>query len=266
MAGSEDTTSVYIYSMTDLILVDLSERILTIRFNRPDKKNALTKAMYASLADAMNDAQASDEVRVILFVGQTDCFTSGNDLSDPPDGLDGPLGRFIQAIMTCSKPVIAAPCGMAVGIGVTMLMYCDLVYCGEDTTLRAPFVSLGICPELGSSYVLPTLIGYQRACELFLTGEAINAETACEFGLVNATVPNATAEQFARTKAKLIAAQPPNAVRTTKMLMRRWGQPLAQDANKLEMEYLLSMVKGPEVREAVSAFVQKRPPDFSRFN
>ena len=209
--------------MTDLILVEFSERILTIRFNRPDKKNALTKAMYASLADAMSNAQVNDEVRVILFAGQTDCFTSGNDLSDPPDGLDGPLGRFIQAIMTCSKPVIAAPCGMVVGIGLTMLMYCDLVYCGEDTTLRAPFVSLGICPELGSSYVLPRLIGYQRACALLLTGEAISAETAREFGLVNAVVPNVAAEDFARSKAKLIAAQPPNAVRTTKMLMRRWS-------------------------------------------
>jgi enoyl-CoA hydratase/carnithine racemase len=252
--------------MSDLILVELSERILTIRFNRPDKKNALTKVMYASLADAVGNAQANDDVRIVLFAGQTDCFTSGNDLSDPPDGLDGPLGRFIQAIMTCSKPVIAAPCGMAVGIGLTMLMYCDLVYCGEETTLRAPFVSLGICPELGSSYVLPQLIGYQRACALLLTGESINAETAREFGLVNAVMPNLTAEEFARSKARLIAAQPPVAVRTTKLLMRRWNLALAQDANKLEMDYLLSMMKGPEVHEALSAFVQKRPPDFSRLN
>jgi len=146
-----------------------------------------------------------------------------------------------------------------------MLMYCDLVYCGEETTLRAPFVSLGVCPELGSSYVLPQLIGYQCACALLLTGEAVSAETAREFGLVNAVVPNVTAERYARSKAALIAAQPPDAVRTTKMLMRRWSLGLAQDANKLEMDYLLSMVKGPEVREAVSAFVQKRPPDFSRF-
>jgi enoyl-CoA hydratase/carnithine racemase len=249
--------------MNHLILVDLTERILTIRFNRPEKKNALNKSMYAALADAIVRAQENDEVRVILLAGQTHCFTSGNDLSDPPDGLTGALGRFIDAIMTCSKPVIAAPCGMAVGIGLTMLMYCDLVYCGEQTTLRTPFVNLGVCPELGSSYVLPQMMGHQRACALLLTGDAINATQAREYGLVNEVLPNADVEAFARSKARVIAAQAPQAVRTTKMLMRRWNLTLAKQANKLEMEHLMSMVNGAEVKEAILAFGQKRPPDFS---
>lgn len=251
--------------MNSPILVDLTERILTIRFNRPEKKNALTKSMYATLADAIMQGQENDEVRVILLAGQTDCFTSGNDLSDPPDGLDGALGRFIDAIMTCTKPVIAAPCGMAVGIGLTMLMYCDLVYCGEQTLLRTPFVNLGVCPELGSSYVLPQMLGHQRACALLLTGDVINATQAREYGLVNEVLPNAQVEEFARSKARAIAAQAPHAVRTTKMLMRRWNLELANQANKLEMDHLMSMVDGPEVKEAISAFVQKRPPNFSRF-
>lgn len=250
---------------TPLILAELSDRILTIRFNRPDKKNALTKAMYAALAEAMDSAQANDAVRVILFAGQADCFTSGNDLFDPPDGLEGALGRFIQALMTCPKPVIAAPCGLAVGIGLTLLMYCDLVYCGEQTMLRAPFVSLGVCPELGASFVVPQLMGYQRACALLLTGEAIDAATAREYGLVNEVRPNGEAEEFARSKARLIAALPPQSVRTTKMLMRRWSQPMAQEANTLEMQHLMVMALGPETREAIAAFAQKRRPDFSQF-
>ena len=247
------------------ILTDLSDRILTIRFNRPHKKNALTKAMYATLAEVLRQAQANDAVRVILFTGQADCFTSGNDLSDPPDGMDGDLGHFIQALMTCPKPVIAAPCGMAVGIGVTMLMYCDLVYCGEHTTLRTPFVSLGVCPELGSSYVLPQCLGYQRASAMLLAGEPVSAATAREYGLVNEVLPNDEVEDFARGKACLIAAQPPSAVRITKMLMRHWSLAKAQEANQLEMEKLMAMLKGPECAEAIAAFTQKRRPDFSPF-
>jgi enoyl-CoA hydratase/carnithine racemase len=252
--------------MNKHILTQCSERILTIRFNRPDRKNALTKEMYALMADAIAAAQLNDEVRVILFAGQPECFTSGNDLADPPDGMGGTLGRFIQSILTCSKPVVAAPSGMAVGIGMTMLMYCDLVYCGEETTFRTPFVSLGVCPELGSSYVLPQIMGHQRAAELLLTGESINAVKACQYGLVNEVIPNFQVEDYARNKARMIAAQPPNAVRATKMLMRHWTQSVAQEANKLEMENLMLMIKGPEVQEAVSAFMQKRKPDFSNFN
>ena len=211
--------------MTDHILVELSDHVLTVRFNRPEKKNAISKPMYAALADAIQGAQTNDAVRVVLLLGQRDCFTSGNDLTGPLDGLEGAAGRFVRALIGAEKPLLAAPCGLAIGVGLTMLPYCDLVYCGERTTLRAPFVSLGVCPELGSSYLLPQIMGYQRASSLLLTGEAIDAATAREYGLVNAVLPNDEVEAFAREKARLIASQSPDSVRTTKMLMRRWNLP-----------------------------------------
>ncbi len=250
--------------MTPPILVELSDRILTVRFNRPAKKNAISEPMYAALADAIAGAQTDDEVRVVLLAGQSDCFTSGNDLSGPLDGLDGAAGRFVNALITAPKPLIAAPCGLAIGVGLTMLLYCDLVYSGEHTLFRAPFVNLGVCPELGSSYMLPHIMGLQRAGALLLTGEVIDAKTAREYGLVNDVLPNDQAEAFARGKAALIAAQSPSAVRTTKMLMRRWHQTTVNEANQLEMTHLLRLQDGPDAAEAASAFRQKRQPDFSR--
>jgi enoyl-CoA hydratase/carnithine racemase len=251
--------------MNEPILVELSERILTLRFNRPDKKNALNPAMYRALADALTAARSNDEVRVVLLAGQPDCFTSGNDVTMPPDGRDTAVDDLIDALVHCAKPVVAAPCGLAIGAGLTMLMYCDLVYCGEQTTLRAPFVSLGVCPELGSTYMLPRIMGHQRASALLLTGEAIGAAQARDAGLVNEILPNAEVEAHARAKARLIAAQAPQAVRTTKLLLRRWDINTVEDACRIEMAQLRAMLREPEFLEAQAALAQRRPADFSRF-
>lgn len=255
--------------MTDHILTDLTDRVLTIRFNRPDKKNACTQAMYDKMANALDKAKDDAEVRVILFAGQPDCFCSGNDIQDflslPPATADSPVARFMNAVATCPKPLIAAPCGVGVGIGVTLLWQCDLVYMGEATKLHASFVRLGICPELASTYVVPRLMGYQRAAELLLTGRPFDAKKAYEYGMVNEVLPNAEVEARARATAVEIAQLPPNAVRTTKKLMRQWTQETSVEAIKVEADYFVPMLRMPEALEALTAFMQKRKPDFSKF-
>lgn len=251
----------------DHVLTDISDRILTVRLNRPDKRNALTRTMYSSFADALERAEADPSVRVVLLIGGVDCFTAGNDLSDALiEGPDGPHGRFMTALADCSKPIVAAPCGIAVGIGVTMLLHCDLVYCGSHTDFRIPFVPLAVCPECASSYLLPRLVGHHRASEILLTGEVFDARTALELGIVNGVFPNDRVEQVAKEKAALIAAQPPASIRTTKMLMKRSTAADVREAIKVELEHLLALQRGAEAAEAIDAFREKRHPDFSRFN
>lgn len=254
----------------DLILSELSDRVLTLRFNRADKKNALTQTMYTRLAEALNQARDDAGVRVVLFAGQVDCFCSGNDVIDflqaPPATVNSPVIRFMQALADFPKPVVAAASGIAVGVGVTMLLHCDLVYCGEKTKLNMPFVSLGICPEFASTYVLPRLMGHQRAAELTMLGEPFTAQTALSYGLVNALLPNEQVEAKAREKALQLAQLPPNAMRTTKALLKRWSQTTANEAITVEAAHFGPMLKLPEGVEAFTAFAQKRKPDFSQFN
>lgn len=251
------------------IQTELQDRVLTLRFNRPDKKNALTQAMYTAMAEALSDAQTRPDVRVVLLAGQPDCFTAGNDLMDfmnsPPGDDNSPVAQYMRALAGLEKPVIAAPAGIAVGIGVTLLLHCDLVYCGEQTRMNMPFVGLGICPEFASSYVLPRLMGHVRACELLLLGEPFTAQTALEYGIVNALLPNDQVETHARAKALQIAALAPGAVRTTKMLLKQWSSARVQEAITAEASHFMPMLKGEEAREAIGAFLQKRKPDFSRF-
>jgi enoyl-CoA hydratase/carnithine racemase len=248
--------------MNEHVTAGLSNGVLSLRLNRPQKKNALTSGMYNMLADSIDAAGENPQVRVILVLGHAAFFTSGNDLADPPNGLEGALGRFIQAIITCGKPMIAAPSGLAVGIGVTMLAYFDLVYCADNAQFTTPFVSLGVCPELGSSYTLVSIMGYQRAAELLLAGGALDARKACAYGLVNDVLPADQLESFAVRKAEAIAAQPPNATQATKRLMRRWNLDQAQQANRVEMDTLMALARGAESREAIQAFFEKRPPNF----
>ncbi|WP_326537427.1 enoyl-CoA hydratase-related protein [Pseudorhodoferax sp.] len=240
--------------------------VLLLRMHRPERRNAMNAAMYSALADAFSRAADDHAVRAVVLAGSADCFTSGNDLTEPPDGLDGPLGRFIQAVMDCEKPLLAAPCGLAIGIGLTLLPYCDLVVCGERTSFQAPFVRLGVCPELGSSYMLTRLMGHQRAAAVLLTGEAFDAAAAQQAGLVWQVVPNAQAEAVAVAAAERMARLPPRAVRATKALMRRWSHATAHEANRVEMDLLVQLGAGPEAQEAVAAFLAKRAPDFSRFD
>jgi enoyl-CoA hydratase/carnithine racemase len=251
------------------ILTEKADRVLTLRFNRPQKKNALTPPMYDALAEAIHTAAADADVRVLLIAGQPDCFCAGNDMGDflnnPPEGTDTPVARFMHALHAFEKPVVAAPSGIAVGVGVTLLLHCDLVYCGENTKLSLPFAALGFCPEYAATYLLPRIMGHQRAAELVMLGEPFSAQKALEVGLVNGLRPNAEVEAHARQQALKMAALPPNALKVTKQLMRRWTHATAKEAIDVEASHFIPMLKMPEAREAFIAFAEKRKPDFSRF-
>jgi enoyl-CoA hydratase/carnithine racemase len=255
---------------TEHILTDLADGILTIRLNRPEKKNALTQAMYTALADAFKRADEDPAVRVALITGTPDCFCSGNDLQDflnmPPASEDAPVLRFMKGLAGLSKPVVAALNGPAVGIGTTILFHVDLAYAGETTRFHMPFVNIGICPEYASSYLLPQMIGHAQAAELVLLAEPFTAAKALDCRLINAVLPDAEVYAQARAKALKLAQQPPGALRTTKMLLRRWNLPTINEAIAFEAEHFMSMLKGPEALEALTAFMQKRKPDFSRFS
>lgn len=251
------------------ILIEHADRVTTLRFNRPDKKNALTGPMYDTLANAINAANEDPQVRVLLLAGQADCFCAGNDMGDflnnPPTSTDTPVSRFMRALFAFEKPVVAAPCGIAVGVGVTLLLHCELVYAGDKTKFSMPFAALGFCPEYGATYLLPRIMGHQRAAELVMLGEPFTAQHAHEVGLVNAVLPNAEVEAHARAKALQMAALPPNAMKVTKMLMRKWRHDTVKDAIDVEGSYFMPMLKMPEAREAFTAFAEKRKPDFSTF-
>lgn len=247
------------------ILTSKAEGVLTITFNRPEKKNALTGAMYAKLADALEAAETDNSVRVILFSGNGGAFTAGNDLQDflnnPPEGENTPVFRFLRAISTAAKPMIAAVSGVAVGVGTTMLLHCDLVYAAENARLSLPFVNLALVPEAGSSLLLPRMIGHHRAAELFLLGEPFTAATAREYGIVNAVFAEEALLDAAMTTARKIAAKPPTAVKLTKQLLRQArgdvaGQMAAEGA------HFRAQLKSAEAREAMTAFFEKRPPKF----
>jgi len=252
------------------VLTELQDRVFTLRFNRLDKKNALTSEMYSACAAALQQADADPAVRVILLAGSSDCFSSGNDLTDflqrPPSGDDSPVARFMRALATMQKPVVAAANGIAIGVGTTMLLHCDLVYLGARTRLHMPFVNIGICPEFASTYLLPRLMGHQRAAELLLLAEPFDAVKALELGLANGVVPNEETETRAREAALKLAAQPPAALRTSKALLKRWRGDLVLDAIRVEADAFIPMLGREEAKEAMGAFMQKRKPDFSRFS
>ena len=252
------------------IITSEQDGILTIRFDRPEKKNALNRAMYSALADELERADRTDSIRVILLTGSQDCFSSGNDLADfimaPPKGTDSPVFRFLTAISTARKPLVAAVNGTAVGVGVTMLLHCDLVYAAAGATFQMPFVSLGLCPEAGSTLLLPRMMGHQRAAELLLMGESFGAGTAREVGIVNQVCKDGELMAIARAKAEQLAAQPAASVRLAKALLKRdYGAEL-QETIAEEGRLFLDRLGSPEAAEALKAFMEKRKPDFSRFS
>jgi enoyl-CoA hydratase/carnithine racemase len=247
------------------ILTAQADGILTITFNRPEKKNALTSAMYATLADALEAAETDAAVRVILFAGNGGAFTAGNDLQDflnnPPQGDNTPVFRFLRAISTASKPLIAAVTGVAVGVGTTMLLHCDLVYVGAGAKLSLPFVNLALVPEAASSLLLPAMIGHHRAAELLLLGEPFDADTAKAYGIANAIFPDARVVPEALQIAQKLATKPPTAMKLTKQLLKHTkGDVAGQMA--LEGGHFRSQLKSAEAREAMTAFFEKRPPKF----
>jgi enoyl-CoA hydratase/carnithine racemase len=254
--------------MAEHIAVSVQDRVLTLRLDRLEKKNALTRGMYLGMMEALKQAEADPTVRVVLITGNEDCFTAGNDLMDFANAKPGetsPAIVYLQALAAAQKPVIAAVGGVAVGIGTTMLLHCDLVYAGSDSRFQLPFVNLGLCPEAGSSMLLPELMGHRRAAELLFFGEPFNAEAAHRLGLVNAVVPNNELLTLARAKAQQLAEKPPSALRTTKSLLKRRAAGAIAEAMSRETEQFAALLQGPEAREAMMAFMQRRRPDFSKF-
>lgn len=252
------------------ILTEVEGGVLRVQFNRADKKNAITAAMYQALAHALRHAERDNAVRVALIHGAADVFTAGNDLQDflanPPRSNDAPGFQFLRAIHEFPKPLIAAVSGLAVGIGTTMLLHCDLVYCAPGTRFSMPFVNLGLCPEAGSSFLLPRLAGYQRAAELLMLGEPFSAETAKEIGLVNAVVPAESLLATAMATARKLAAKPAASLRETKALMKQGLHEAVKLAMDDESEAFREQLQSPEAKEAFTAFLEKRQPDFSKLH
>jgi enoyl-CoA hydratase/carnithine racemase len=256
--------------MTTDILVTKADRVLRIVLNRPDKKNALTSAMYDALREAIAGSNDDRDVRVLFIHGQEDCFTAGNDLADFQDlermRRERPAMKFLDAISSAAKPIVAAVNGPAVGIGTTMLLSCDLVYAGQSTRFQLPFVSLGLSPEGTSSYALARMAGHVQAAELLMLGERFSPEHAKAIGLVNAVLPDAELFAYAETKVAQLAAQPASALRATKALMRRWSAERVKEVLAAESEAFGERLGSPEFAEAARAFFERRKPDFSRFD
>jgi enoyl-CoA hydratase/carnithine racemase len=247
--------------------------VATIEIARPDKKNAITVAMYQAMADALDAAQADAAVRAVLLTGQPGIFTSGNDIEDfmarPPgqgsDAAESPVFRFMRALTSIDKPVVAAVTGAAIGIGTTMLLHCDFVYVSDEARLAMPFVGLGLVPEFASSLVVPQLLGRVRAAEKLLLGDPFTAAEAVEYGIANAVLPAAEVAAHARRVAERFNALPPGAVAETKRLLRRGHEASLLETIRTEGEIFARRLRSPEAQEAFSAFFQKRRPDFSRF-
>lgn len=257
--------------MTDYIKTDKSNGVLTLTMDRPQKKNALTRAMYQGLADGILAADADPEVRCVLIQAEGDMFTAGNDISDFAPVNSGDAGAaearregnpLLAALAVAKTPIVAAVNGRAVGVGTTMLMHCDLVYVAEDALLTTPFVNLALVPEAASSITLPARIGHARAFSMFVLGEAVDAQKAVAWGIANEVVPRDQLRARARAAAEAVAKRPPAAVAITKALMRDNERLAAQMAE--EGVHFSAQLKSAEAREAFAAFNEKRAPDFSK--
>lgn len=258
--------------MTEQILVTVDKGVQILTLNRADKKNALNAEMYQALADALDRAERDPAIRVTLITGTGGAFTSGTDVSifaaanaaplDPAE----PGNPFVPRIMAAEKPVVAAVNGIAVGIGVTMLLHCDLVYAAKSATFQTPFVKLGLVPELGSSLLLPRLIGLQKAADLFLLGKKIDASQAEALGLVAEVFADDALAAEALARAQALAAQPPNAVRLVKALMRAPDREGLAAQIAAEDSHFFPQMRSAEAKEAFTAFFEKRPADFSKLS
>jgi enoyl-CoA hydratase/carnithine racemase len=249
------------------ILTHTDVGVMTITFNRLDKKNSITSSMYATMAEALAQAATDPAVRVVVFQGHESIFSAGNDIGDflnqPPTTQESPVFRFLRGIATFEKPLLAAVAGPAVGIGTTMLFHCDLVYAGDNAAFSMPFVNLGLCPEAASSLLAPRMFGYHRAAEALLMGEPFFAEAAQEVGLVNRVVPPTEVNGYAQAQARKLAAKPLTSLIATKRLMKGDPQSVLQKMDE-EGQSFGRMLREPAAKEAFGAFMEKRKPDFSK--
>ena len=250
------------------ILTHIDAGVMTITFNRLDKKNSITSTMYAAMADAVAQAADDASVRVVLFQGHESIFSAGNDIGDflnqPPSTQESPVFRFLRGIATFEKPLLAAVAGPAVGIGTTMLFHCDLVYAGDNAAFSMPFVNLGLCPEAASSLLAPRMFGYHRAAEALLMGEPFFAEAAQEVGLVNRVVPPTEVNGYAQAQARKLAGKPLSSLIATKRLMKGGYQQEVLQKMDEEGQSFGRMLREPAAKEAFGAFMEKRKPDFSK--
>jgi enoyl-CoA hydratase/carnithine racemase len=252
----------------DEIVTERSGSVLRVQLNRPAKKNALTSQMYLTLADTFNQAGKDEETRVVLWHGAGDSFSAGNDVEDflrnPPGPGESPQVRLMNALIDLEKPLIAAVHGAAIGGGTTMLMHCDFVYAGESARFQMPFINLALVPEFGSSYSLPARIGYTRAAELILLGLPFNARRAAELGIVNQVLPDQELLAAAFETARNLASKPADALQASKRLMKQSFREQIRTAIKAENEEFSLQVRSADAKEAIAAFLEKRPPDFTR--
>ncbi len=244
------------------ILTSSDAGVMTITLNRVEKKNAITSAMYTAMADALQSAADDTDIRVIVFQGQETFFCAGNDIGDflnhPPTAGDAPVYRFLKTISTFPKPLVAAVCGVAVGVGTTLLLHCELVYAGDNAAFSLPFANLGLCPEAASSLLAPQMFGYHRAAEVLLLGEPFKADAALAMGLVNRVVPAAEANAMAQAQARKLATKPMSSLLEIKRLMKK-GQ-AANVAQQMADEGVsfARMLQEPAAKEAFTAFMEKR--------
>lgn len=253
--------------MSSEMSIELEAGVLTIRFNRPEKKNALTLAMYTAADDAIKRAEQDPAIKVIVFTGTGDIFSSGNDIGDflsvPPGADDSPVAKFLLTLSATDMPILAAVNGSAVGIGTTMLMHCEKVYSVDSARFSTPFITLAVVPEAGSSLLMPKFLGYQRAARMLVFGESITAQEAQVCGLVSELCTADSLMSEVMADAKRIAGLPKKAMQNAKRLLRRAEEPL-DDRIKHEMQEFGVALRSPEAKEAMLAFMEKRPADFSK--
>ena len=250
------------------ILTERSGSILRVTLNRPAKKNAMTSSMYTTMAEILNDAAKDDDVLVVLWGGAGDSFSAGNDIEDflknPPGPGESPQAQLASALLNFDKPLIAAVKGVAIGGGTTLLTHCDFVYAGESAKFQLPFINLGLVPEFGSSWSFPARSGFLRAAELIMLGQPFDAKVATEIGLVTRVVPDEKLLATATETAEKLAAKPPGALQACKRLMKHSQREQIAQAIKVENEEFASRVRSAEAREAFTAFIEKRRPDFAK--
>src|SRR3982075_4266129 len=252
----------------DDIITEHSGSVLRVELNRPTKRNAMTSSMYVELADVFNDAAKDERTRVVLWHGAGDSFCAGNDIEDflknPPGPGESPQARLMGALVDFDKPLVAAVQGAAIGGGTTMLLHCDFVYAGESAKFQMPFINLAVVPEFGSSCAVPATIGYLRAAELIMLGVPFDARRAAELGLVTEVVSDKDVLARATETARKLAAKPAAALQASKRLMKQPFREQIKAAMKAENEEFSAQVRSEDAKEALTAFLEKRKPDFTR--
>src|SRR6266699_1636339 len=252
----------------DEIITERSGSILRVELNRPSKRNAMTAAMYLALADIFNGAAKDEHIRVVFWHGAGDSFCAGNDLEDflknPPGPGESPQARLMNALIDFDKPLVAAVHGAAIGGGTTMLLHCDFVYAGESAKFQMPFINLAVVPEFGSTCSVPARIGHLRAAELILLGLPFNAERAADLGLVTEVVSDNDVLKRATETVRKLATKPAAALQASKRLMKQPFREQIKAAMKAENEEFSAQVRSADAKEALTAFLEKRKPDFTR--